>query len=103
MVIVKEDEELDEGGDGLGALPSLSAKQQKDAVDRRQTMRWRNSVMIASTPEWKTKATGGGDLKLQDLKLICKLGAGGFGVVTLEKHEKTTSHDVAAAAAASLV
>jgi CRP-like cAMP-binding protein len=89
MVIVKEDEELDEDGDGLGALPALGAKQQKDAVDRRQTMRWRNSVMVANKPDWKTKAVGGGDLRLQDLKLICKLGAGGFGVVTLEKHEKS--------------
>jgi cGMP-dependent protein kinase len=89
MVVVKADEELDEGGDGLGSLPSLSAKQLKDAVDRRQTLRWRNSVMVPSKPEWKTKAIGGGELYLQDLKLICKLGAGGFGVVTLEKHEKT--------------
>jgi cGMP-dependent protein kinase len=85
-VVIKEDEDLGSGVDGIAALPT---KQQRDAVGRRQTLRWRNSTMVATVPAWKSAAAAGGDLHLHDLKLICKLGAGGFGVVTLEKHERS--------------
>jgi serine/threonine protein kinase len=64
-----------------------AAAMKKKEVNRRSTMRWRNSVAIGKTaPAWKSNTK---DMQLRDLRLICKLGAGGFGTVTLEKHDQS--------------
>merc|ERR1719253_1310326 len=70
-------------------MKDTAAQQQKADGENnsRATKRWRASMLPTSNlPQWKVQAN---KLQLKDLTILKKLGAGGFGLVSLEKHQKT--------------